>query len=1151
LWRSLSEALGQKVTKKNFRSVLMQQKSRVLDGQQSKKVKTSFPTNSSQDWGEAIDVSFFYGRIAELDTLEQWVVSDRCRLITLLGMGGMGKTALTVKLAERVQGDFKYLIWRSLRNAPPVEDILQQFIEFLSEQQEILLPITLDDKIGRLIHYLRTHRCLLVLDNAEPILQSGDRTGSYQEGYEGYGQLFRCVAEMRHQSCLLLTSRELPKGIAAKEGKNLPVRVLKLTGLPETEAKQIFQAKGDFVGLEEEWQTLINHYGGNPLALKMVAAGIQYFLNGSIAPVIELLKQGSFIFGDIRDLLERQFQRLSNLEQAIMYWLAINRELVSLQELQAVFVPKISLNQLLESLFSLQLRSLIEKSSTSFTQQPVVMEYLTERLIDRVFQEITDSEVNLLMSHALIQAQAKDYIRVSQIRLILEPLAERLLSTFKSSKNIQSQLDRILLKLRAEFSSVEGYGAGNIINLSRQLKIDLTGYDFSHLAVWQAHLENLDLHRVNFVRADLSSSTFTEKIGSIFSATFSPDGQLLAFGDTKDNTVRLYRVEDGKQILTFWGHTFWIWSVAFSPDGSWLASGSNDNTVKIWDIERGQLLKSLEHGHWVGSVAFSPDGRFLIAATSMPMVYVWDCRTWQCLQILSLPGISTFGCSAIFSPNGDLMATSGSDAIVRLWNTETWNCAKILSGHSDRVMSIAFSLDGKRLVSGSYDKTVKLWELDSGECLQTLTGHSSPVYAVAFSQISPLCKGGIRGDRGIGGILASGDEKGLVKLWDAQTGKCLRSLQGHNSVVWSLAFHPNSGILASGGFDYRLCLWDISTGKALKTLQGKASEVWSVKFSPDGQILASSGQDRTIWLWDIASGECIQSLDGHQSSVWSISFSSDGQTLASYSVGTTIKFWDVRSGECYRTLQIGDSRTQRGAFSPDGQIWAIGAEKDGIKLWEVNSGKCLRSLQGHTSYVLSFAFSPNGQLLASGDFESTIKLWEVKTGQCQQTLQAEAGVCWGLAFHPQGYWLASSHADSKIRLWDINAGECLQVFASDSENSQPQPMCFSPCGRFLVASSSVEPIARVWDVNTGQCLKNLQGHSDLVYALAYNPKGDTIASGSKDETIKLWNPQTGECIKTLRAPRPYEGMNIAAAKGLTEAQKATLTTLGAVEVMHR
>jgi WD40 repeat protein len=641
---------------------------------------------------------------------------------------------------------------------------------------------------------------------------------------------------------LLLTSRELPKGIAAKEGKNLPVRVLKLTGLPETEAKQIFQAKGDFVGLEEEWQTLINHYGGNPLALKMVAAGIQYFLNGSIAPVIELLKQGSFIFGDIRDLLERQFQRLSNLEQAIMYWLAINRELVSLQELQAVFVPKISLNQLLESLFSLQLRSLIEKSSTSFTQQPVVMEYLTERLIDRVFQEITDSEVNLLMSHALIQAQAKDYIRVSQIRLILEPLAERLLSTFKSSKNIQSQLDRILLKLRAEFSSVEGYGAGNIINLSRQLKIDLTGYDFSHLAVWQAHLENLDLHRVNFVRADLSSSTFTEKIGSIFSATFSPDGQLLAFGDTKDNTVRLYRVEDGKQILTFWGHTFWIWSVAFS---------------------------------------------------------------------------------------------------------------------------------------------------------------------------------------------------------------------------------------------------------------------------------------------------------------------SDGQTLASYSVGTTIKFWDVRSGECYRTLQIGDSRTQRGAFSPDGQIWAIGAEKDGIKLWEVNSGKCLRSLQGHTSYVLSFAFSPNGQLLASGDFESTIKLWEVKTGQCQQTLQAEAGVCWGLAFHPQGYWLASSHADSKIRLWDINAGECLQVFASDSENSQPQPMCFSPCGRFLVASSSVEPIARVWDVNTGQCLKNLQGHSDLVYALAYNPKGDTIASGSKDETIKLWNPQTGECIKTLRAPRPYEGMNIAAAKGLTEAQKATLTTLGAVEVMHR
>jgi WD40 repeat protein len=196
---------------------------------------------------------------------------------------------------------------------------------------------------------------------------------------------------------------------------------------------------------------------------------------------------------------------------------------------------------------------------------------------------------------------------------------------------------------------------------------------------------------------------------------------------------------------------------------------------------------------------------------------------------------------------------------------------------------------------------------------------------------------------------------------------------------------------------------------------------------------------------------------------------------------------------------------------------------------------------------LSFAFSPNGQLLASGDFESTIKLWNVKNGQCQQTLQAEAGVCWGLVFHPQGYWLASSHADSKIRLWDINAGECLRVFGRDRETSQAQPLCFSPCGRFLIISSSVEPIARIWDVSTGQCLKILQGHSDLIYAFAYSPKGDTIATGSKDETIKLWNSKTGECLKTLRAPRPYEGMNIAAAKGLTEAQKATLTALGAVD----
>jgi hypothetical protein len=239
-------------------------------------------------------------------------------------MGGMGKTALAVKIAQQVQSQFDFLIWRSLRNAPPIEDILIQWIQVLSEQQETAIPSTLEDKIICLLHYLRTSRCLLILDNFEPILQSGDLRGRYRDGYEGYGQLLRSIGDTSHQSCLIVTSREKPIGLAIKEGKTLPVRSLQLTGLQDTDAKQIFDAKGDFIGSETEWHSLISHYAGNPLALMMVATGIEYFLDGHISQFVSTFNQSLFGFEDIRDLLSQQFDRLSDLEKAVMYWLATN-----------------------------------------------------------------------------------------------------------------------------------------------------------------------------------------------------------------------------------------------------------------------------------------------------------------------------------------------------------------------------------------------------------------------------------------------------------------------------------------------------------------------------------------------------------------------------------------------------------------------------------------------------------------------------------------------------------------------------------------------------------------------------------------------------------------------------------------------------------
>jgi WD40 repeat protein len=1079
-----------------------------------------------EDLVEALNIIDFYGRREELAQLKNWIKTERCRLVAILGMGGIGKTTLAFKFVEEVKKDFEFIFWRDLRNAPPVNEFLTECIKFVSNQQMVEFPNNLQETILVLFDYLSRHRCLLVLDNAETIFQSDPGRDYYREGYEGYGELLQRIEAIPHISCLLLTSREKPRGLSFSEGRNSLVRALRLTGLKQIEAMKLLEDKG-LIGSNESWAALINRYGGNPLALKQVAITILDLFQKDIDI---FLREDVAIFGDVQDLLEKQFSRSVELERDVAYWLAISREPISLESLQAAIVPVTSKRQLLNAVESLRRRSLIETNAGgNFTLQPVVMEYITDRVLEQICQDITSASFGSLNKFPIVMAQAKEYIRDAQIRLLLHPLLARLTSELGSEKSVDDWLTSTLDLLRHKRADAPGYASGVIINLLRYLTEDLSGRDLSRLTVWQANLRDVSLRDVNLSCADLSQCLFTENFGSIYSVAFSFDGQLVAAGSV-DGEIRLWRVDDGKQVQRLEGHIGWVWSVAFNPNGVTLASGSGDHTVRLWDITLGQCIQTLEsHDARVRSVSYSPDGQILASAGDDRTVRLWTAG--HCVRVFH--GHTDRIWSVSFRPDGQVIASGGEDRSVRLWDINSGECIGVFEAQSDRIRSIAFSSDGNFIATGGDDNTVRLLNGETGECISVLRGHLKPVKSVSFSMD--------------GRLLASASVDQTIRIWDMGVKQCTKVLQGHSSQVRSVVFNPTSSTIASGADDQTVRLWDPNVGQCWRILQGYVNRLWSLACHPDGHIFASGGDDHIVRIWDMNSGSCIRSLFGHSGWIRSVAFRADGRMLASSSEDQTIRLWDLDTGKCLQTLCAHINRVRTIAFSPNGETLASGSGDHTVRLWDTRTGQSRMVLTGHTNQVYSVSFSPDGRILATGGEDKTVRLWEAKSGMLLATIEVTTtGWVHSVSFSPNGRILASS--DQVVRIWNPETGECLKTF-----EYKPNPtwsIAFSPDGKVLAAGGE-DKIVRIWDVQTGTCLGRLQGHLNQVRSVLFSPDGHTLISGSEDGIIKLWNTETAQCIMTLRSDRLYERLNIFSVTGLTEPQKVALRALGAVEEQER
>ncbi|KAL6406189.1 hypothetical protein AUP68_10357 [Ilyonectria robusta] len=480
---------------------------------------------------------------------------------------------------------------------------------------------------------------------------------------------------------------------------------------------------------------------------------------------------------------------------------------------------------------------------------------------------------------------------------------------------------------------------------------------------------------------------------SVRSVAFSADGQRLASG-SDDSTIKVWDVATGACLQTLEGHGDSVLTVAFSADGQRLASGSGDNTIKVWDAAMGACLQTLEgHGDLVLvlTVAFSADGQWLASGLNDSTIEVWDAATGACLR--TLEGHGDFVYSAAFSADSQWLASGSEDNTIKVWDATTGACLQTLEGHDDSVRSVALSADGQRLASGSQDDTIKVWDVATGVCLQILEGHGMSVGPVAFSA---------DGQR-----LASGLDDSTIKVWDVTTGMCLQTLEGHGHLVNSVAFSADSQRLASGSGDSTIKVWDAAMGMCLQTFEGHGDSVTLVAFSADGQWLASGSYDNMIKVWDAATGICLQTLEGHGHSVNSVAFSADGQRLASGSWDNTIKIWDIATGICLQILEGHDKSVSSVTFSADSQRLASGSWDSTIKVWDAATSACLQTFEGHGDSVSSVTFSADSQRLASGSWDSTIKVWDAATGACLQTLEVGRRINY-LSFDPMTNSLLST-----------------------------------------------------------------------------------------------------------------------------------------------
>ena len=438
-------------------------------------------------------------------------------------------------------------------------------------------------------------------------------------------------------------------------------------------------------------------------------------------------------------------------------------------------------------------------------------------------------------------------------------------------------------------------------------KTGMEGTDFCYSVFKHVTFETVDAHGCSFKNCLFENCNFRESVFSManfmdttFENCIVEGNDFIGAGFLRSNmepdTNRNNRIfgigSTRSDILTFiptpnLGHSFYVNSAVLSSDNRWMVSGSGDNTIKLWDVASGRVIKTFEgHTNQVRSVSLSVDNRRLVSGSD--------------------------------------------DNSVKLWDVEKGVLLKTFEGHTDRVNSVSLSVDNRRVVSGSYDNSVKLWDVEKGVLLKTFEGHTNRVNSVSLSVDNRR--------------VVSGSDDNSVKLWDVEKGALLKTFEGHEYAVNSVFLSVDNRRVVSGSYDKSVKLWDVEKGVLLKTFEGHTDWVNSVSLSVDNRRLVSGSSDKSVKLWDVEKGVLLKTFEGHEGIVFSVFLSGDNRLMVSGSSDTTIKLWDVETGRLIKTFEGHTDYVQSVAISPDNRRIVSGSLDNTIKLWDIDTGKMIYSI---------------------------------------------------------------------------------------------------------------------------------------------------------------------------------------------------------------